>query len=98
MNPLLPQLCCLHLLLAMGAVCPFPATLPKDPSENRYLVSEAEENPKKVLILLIVEPETSTSEGRLEGADFVPACTGKAKARQRSQKPLAPEPSVGNLS
>lgn len=79
MDTLLPQLCCLCPLLAVGTDCPFPIALPKDPSENRYLVSEAEENQKKVLILLTAEPETSTSEGRLEGTDLVPTCTGKQR-------------------
>lgn len=85
-------------MLAMGTIYPFPVTLPKDPSENKYLVSEVEENQKKVLILLTAEPETCTSEDRHEGAELVPACTEEAKARQRSQKPLAPEPSAGNLT
>lgn len=67
-------------------------------SENRYLVREAEENQKKGTDFADAEPETSTSKGRLEGADLVPACTGKGEARQRSRKPLTPEPSVGNLS
>lgn len=34
----------------------------------------------------------------MKGQNWFPTCTEKAKARQRSQKPLAPEPSVGNLA
>lgn len=51
-DTLLPQLGCPCLLLAMGTVPLFPMGIPKDPCENRYLVSKAEEKQKFVLTLL----------------------------------------------